>query len=94
MVLAGLTPPEWKISILDENLGVPDYKAMPRPDLVGITTFISQGGFFTFKINLKKAILSWLENRLTTKWNEKLSDLKKKSWNTFAKQKNSTRNGR
>ena len=54
MVLAGLTPPEWKISILDENLGVPDYKAMPRPDLVGITTFTSQGGFFTFKINLKR----------------------------------------
>jgi hypothetical protein len=58
MVLAGLTPPEWKISILDENLGVPDYKSMPRPDLVGITTFASQGCFFTFKINLKKAILS------------------------------------
>ena len=28
MVLAGLTPPEWEISIVDENLGVPDYPAM------------------------------------------------------------------
>ena len=42
MVLAGLTPPEWETSILDENLGVPDYQAMPRPDLVGITAFTSQ----------------------------------------------------
>jgi radical SAM superfamily enzyme YgiQ (UPF0313 family) len=42
MVLAGLTPRDWEISILDENLGVPDYPAMPRPDLVGITAFTSQ----------------------------------------------------
>ncbi len=42
MVLAGLTPPEWEISIIDENLGVPDYGALPRPDLVGITAFTSQ----------------------------------------------------
>ena len=42
MVLAGLTPPEWKVSIVDENLGAPDYHAMPRPDLVGITAFTSQ----------------------------------------------------
>ena len=42
LVLAGLTPPEWEISIVDENLGVPDYPAMPRPDLVGITAFTSQ----------------------------------------------------
>ncbi len=42
MVLAGLTPPEWEITILDENLGVPDYVGMPRPDLVGITAFTSQ----------------------------------------------------
>jgi hypothetical protein len=35
IVLAGLTPPEWEISILDENLGAPNYPAMPRPDLVG-----------------------------------------------------------
>ena len=42
MVLAGLTPPEWEISIVDENLGAPDYRVMPRPDLVGITAFTSQ----------------------------------------------------
>jgi radical SAM superfamily enzyme YgiQ (UPF0313 family) len=42
MVLAGLTPPEWEISIIDENIGVPDYTIMPRPDLVGITAFTSQ----------------------------------------------------
>jgi radical SAM superfamily enzyme YgiQ (UPF0313 family) len=42
MVLAGLTPREWTISIVDENLGAPDYPAMPRPDLVGITAFTSQ----------------------------------------------------
>src|SRR5664280_2162083 len=42
MVLAGLTPPEWEITIIDENLGAPDYPAMPRPDLVGITAFTSQ----------------------------------------------------
>jgi len=42
MVLAGLTPPEWEIRIVDENLGAPDYPAMPRPDLVGITAFTSQ----------------------------------------------------
>ncbi|HCD38009.1 MAG TPA: B12-binding domain-containing radical SAM protein [Candidatus Omnitrophica bacterium] len=42
MVLAGLTPPEWDVSIVDENLGVPDYSAMPRPNLVGITAFTSQ----------------------------------------------------
>ncbi len=42
MVLAGLTPPEWEISIVDENFGAPDYPAMPRPDLVGITAFTSQ----------------------------------------------------
>ena len=42
MVVAGLTPPEWEITIIDENLGVPDYARMPRPDLVGITAFTSQ----------------------------------------------------
>jgi radical SAM superfamily enzyme YgiQ (UPF0313 family) len=42
MVLAGLTPPEWEISIVDENLGAPDYPALLRPDLVGITAFTSQ----------------------------------------------------
>jgi hypothetical protein len=33
VVLAGLTSPEWEISIVDENLGAPDYPAMPLPDL-------------------------------------------------------------
>jgi radical SAM superfamily enzyme YgiQ (UPF0313 family) len=42
MVIAGLTPPDWDISIIDENFGVPDYRAMPRPDLVGVTAFTSQ----------------------------------------------------
>jgi radical SAM superfamily enzyme YgiQ (UPF0313 family) len=42
MVLAGLTPREWEVSIVDENLGAPDYPAVPRPDLVGITAFTSQ----------------------------------------------------
>jgi hypothetical protein len=42
MVLAGLTPPEWKIAIIDENLGAPNYETMPRPDLVGITAFTAQ----------------------------------------------------
>ncbi|KKL72606.1 hypothetical protein LCGC14_2083240, partial [marine sediment metagenome] len=42
LILAGLTPPEWEITIIDENLDVPDYEALPRPDLVGITAFTSQ----------------------------------------------------
>ena len=42
MVLAGLTPEDWQTSIVDENLGVPDYRSLPRPDLVGITAFTSQ----------------------------------------------------
>jgi radical SAM superfamily enzyme YgiQ (UPF0313 family) len=43
-VLAGMTPPEWEITVIDENLGIPDYSAMDRPDLVGITAFTSQAG--------------------------------------------------
>jgi radical SAM superfamily enzyme YgiQ (UPF0313 family) len=42
MVLAGLTPPEWDVSIVDENREAPDYPSLPRPDLVGITAFTSQ----------------------------------------------------
>jgi radical SAM superfamily enzyme YgiQ (UPF0313 family) len=42
LVLARQTPPEWEVTILDENLSRPDYTAMPRPDLVGITAFTSQ----------------------------------------------------
>ena len=42
MAVAGLTPPGWEITIVDENHGAPDYAAVPRPDLVGITAFTSQ----------------------------------------------------
>ncbi len=42
MVLAGLTPAEWEITIVDENLNIPDYSTLPPPDLVGITAFTSQ----------------------------------------------------
>jgi len=42
LVLAGLTPDEWEITIIDENRAVPDYSSLPRPDLVGITAFTSQ----------------------------------------------------
>lgn len=42
LVVAGLTPSEWEITILDENLAIPDYDALPRPDFVGITAFTSQ----------------------------------------------------
>jgi len=42
LTVAGLTPSQWDITIVDENLGVPDYSALPRPDLVGITAFTSQ----------------------------------------------------
>lgn len=41
-VLAGLTPADWEVSILDENLGPIDYARLPRPDVVGITAFTSQ----------------------------------------------------
>ena len=44
LVVAGLTPPEWEVTVIDENRSVPDYTAMPRPDLVGITAFTSQAG--------------------------------------------------
>jgi radical SAM superfamily enzyme YgiQ (UPF0313 family) len=42
LIVAGLTPPDWDITIVDENLGVPDYQKMPRPDLVGLTAFTAQ----------------------------------------------------
>jgi len=42
LVLAGLTPPKWQITVIDENLRAAEYSAMPRPDLVGITAFTSQ----------------------------------------------------
>ena len=42
LVIAALTPPDWDITVFDENLGVPDYDGLPRPDLVGISAFTSQ----------------------------------------------------
>ena len=42
LVLAALTPKDWDITVIDENLGLPDYAGMPQPDLVGITAFSSQ----------------------------------------------------
>ena len=42
MTVAGLTPPQWEVKIFDENLGLPEYARMPRPDVVGITAFTSQ----------------------------------------------------
>jgi radical SAM superfamily enzyme YgiQ (UPF0313 family) len=42
MVLAGMTPRDWEVSIVDENVDAPDFAALPRPDLVGITAFTSQ----------------------------------------------------
>lgn len=42
LVLAALTPKEWDITVVDENLGMPDYAGMPQPDLVGITAFTAQ----------------------------------------------------
>lgn len=42
LTVAALTPADWEVAVIDENLGLPDYDAMPRPDLVGITAFTSQ----------------------------------------------------
>ena len=42
LVLAGLTPADWDISIIDENIMIPDYFSIQKPDLVGITAFTSQ----------------------------------------------------
>ncbi len=42
LTLAALTPADWEIAVVDENLGLSDYNAVQRPDLVGITAFTSQ----------------------------------------------------
>ena len=42
LVLASVTPSEWDVEVIDENLGSIDYTSMPRPDLVGITAFTAQ----------------------------------------------------
>lgn len=42
LVVAAATPPEWDVTVVDENVQIPDYERMPRPDLVGVTAFTSQ----------------------------------------------------
>lgn len=42
LTLAALTPAEWQVTILDENIRTPEYDKLPRPDLVGVTAFTSQ----------------------------------------------------
>jgi radical SAM superfamily enzyme YgiQ (UPF0313 family) len=42
LMLARVTPAEWEVTILDENVRKIDYEALPIPDLVGITAFTSQ----------------------------------------------------
>jgi radical SAM superfamily enzyme YgiQ (UPF0313 family) len=42
LVLARLTPPDWGVEVIDENLGPVDARTLPRPDLVGVTAFTSQ----------------------------------------------------
>jgi radical SAM superfamily enzyme YgiQ (UPF0313 family) len=42
LVIASVTPPQWDIKVIDENLGTADYASMPRPDVVGITAFSAQ----------------------------------------------------
>ncbi len=42
LAIASVTPANWGIKVIDENLGAVDYTSMPRPDLVGITAFTAQ----------------------------------------------------
>jgi radical SAM superfamily enzyme YgiQ (UPF0313 family) len=42
LVVAGLTPPDWEVTLIDENLGHADYGRLPKPDLIGVTAFTSQ----------------------------------------------------
>jgi radical SAM superfamily enzyme YgiQ (UPF0313 family) len=42
LAIASVTPPQWDIKVIDENLGTVDYASMPRPDMVGITAFTAQ----------------------------------------------------
>ena len=42
LVIAALTPKDWDVTVVDENLGPQDYAGMAPPDLVGITSFTSQ----------------------------------------------------
>jgi radical SAM superfamily enzyme YgiQ (UPF0313 family) len=42
LTLASLTPRGVQVEVIDENLGVPDYRRLPRPALAGVTAFTSQ----------------------------------------------------
>ncbi|HPS52775.1 MAG TPA: radical SAM protein [Phycisphaerae bacterium] len=42
LVLSALTPKEWDVTIIDENIGRVDYNKMDTPDFVGISAFTSQ----------------------------------------------------
>ncbi len=42
LLIASMTPPEWEVVIIDENICIPDYEKIRKPDLVGITAFTSQ----------------------------------------------------
>src|SRR3989338_11119815 len=42
LILARLTPPDWEVEVIDENLGPVDAQVLPRAELVGITAFTSQ----------------------------------------------------
>jgi radical SAM superfamily enzyme YgiQ (UPF0313 family) len=42
MTVAARTPPDWDVVLIDENVKIPDYASMPRPDLVGLSAFTSQ----------------------------------------------------
>lgn len=42
LTLASLTPSDWEVTLIDENIDTPDYATMPTPDLVGISVFTSQ----------------------------------------------------
>src|SRR3990167_3485377 len=42
LILARLTPPDWEVEVIDENLGPVDAQGLPRAALVGITAFTSQ----------------------------------------------------
>jgi hypothetical protein len=42
LILARLTPPNWEVEVIGENLGPVEIQDLPRPDLVGITAFTPQ----------------------------------------------------
>jgi hypothetical protein len=72
MVLAGLTSPEWEITIVDENLGTPDYPAMPLPELLGNISYrnnlrLNSRAYADFKRQVSNSTIMYLacnENRV------------------------------